>query len=672
MTRADNRFFQIGWAAFEMLSRWSLGSDEKLLAAVARDTTLSVDQAALEDLLRFLLHHHLVAAHFAPDTARLEKAAQASKLSKAMWLLKHYLFIRVPLVRPMPFLRAVSPYIQWIYTPLFWWSVALCAAGGLLLATQRWDQFIHTFAAYADWQGLVGIGVALSVAKVLHEMGHAFTAYRHGCRVAHMGVAFLVMWPVLYTDTNEAWKLASRRQRLQIGVAGMAAEIALAAAATLLWSFLPDGPVRGGVFLLATSTWLLTLAINLSPFMRFDGYFLLSDWLDMPNLHSRAFALGRWHMREWLFGLNDPPPESFPPRRARFVIGFAYATWLYRLTLFLSIAFLVYHVFFKALGIFLLAIELGWFIALPIWREMKTWWQLRDRMQWHGHTLRAAVLFVAALLILVVPWRGSVRAPAIVEASHAQKLYAPVPAQVAEVVAREGDRVRAGQLLARLASPELDYELASAIAREKQLRWQVEQQPFDSRLQDAGEALRTRWQAAREEVAGLKDLTRQLELRAPFDGVLATRSDALRSGQWLARGEAVLQVVSEQGARVQAYVSEEDLPRIADHAQARFIADAPGMPAVACRVAEVNRVNLAQIDSPQLASVFGGPIPAVREGQMLAPLRAVFRVRMDECAGAAHVRQERAGAVHIDATATSFAAGWLRQLGAVLRREGSL
>ncbi|MFA9438062.1 HlyD family efflux transporter periplasmic adaptor subunit [Uliginosibacterium sp. sgz301328] len=669
---SDNRFFQIGWAAFEMLSRWSLGTGERLLAAIARETTLSVDQAALEDLLRFLLHHHLVAAHFAPDTARLEKAAQATRLSKAMWLLKHYLFIRVPLVRPMPFLRAVSPYIQWIYTPLFWWAVVLCAAGGLLLAAQQWDQFVHTFAAYADWRGLVGIGVALSAAKLLHELGHAFTAYRHGCRVAHMGVAFLVMWPVLYTDTNEAWKLASRRQRLQIGIAGMAAEIALAAAATLLWSFLPDGPVRGGVFLLATSTWLLTLAINLSPFMRFDGYFLLSDWLDMPNLHSRAFALGRWRMREWLFGLGDPPPEGFAPRRARFLITFAYGTWLYRLTLFLSIAFLVYHVFFKTLGIFLLAIELGWFIALPVWRELTTWWQLRDRMQWHGRTLRAAALFGAVLLVLVVPWRGSVRAPAIVEASHAQKLYAPVPAQVAEVAVREGERVHAGQILARLTSPELDYELSGAAAREKQLRWQVEQQAFDSRLLEAGEALRTRWQAAQEEVAGLKEVARQLELRAPFDGVVAARSDALLRGQWLARGEAVLQVVSEQGSRVQAYVAEEDLPRIDDHARARFVADAPGTPAIDCRVMEVDRVNLAQIDAPQLASVFGGPIPSVRQGQIIAPLRAVFRVRMDDCVGASRVHQERAGAVSIDAAARSFAASWLRQLGAILRREGSL
>ncbi|UGA40408.1 hypothetical protein JOS77_14430 [Chromobacterium haemolyticum] len=162
-----------------------------------------------------------------------------------------------------------------------------------------------------------------------------------------------MMMPVLYTDTNDAWKLNSRRQRLLIGGAGMLAELVLAAWATLLWSFLPDGPLRAGVFLLATTTWLATLAINASPFMRFDGYFLLADYLGLPNLHNRAFALARWQLRKTLLGLDDPVPEHFPAARRRGLILFAWATWLYRLVLFLSIAFLVYHLFFKALGMLL-------------------------------------------------------------------------------------------------------------------------------------------------------------------------------------------------------------------------------------------------------------------------------------------------------------------------------
>ena len=107
----------------------------------------------------------------------------------------------------------------------------------------------------------------------------------------------------------------------------MLSELGLAAIATLAWCVLPDGSLRSGLFLLATSSWIITLGINASPFMRFDGYFLLSDWLDMANLHGRSFALARWWLRECLFGLGVPAPETFRPGRQRFLIVFAVATW---------------------------------------------------------------------------------------------------------------------------------------------------------------------------------------------------------------------------------------------------------------------------------------------------------------------------------------------------------
>lgn len=113
-----------------------------------------------------------------------------------------------------------------------------------------------------------------------------------------MGVAFLVMMPMFYTDTSGSWKLTLKRQRITIGVAGMLTELALAAWATLACSFLPDGMLRSAAFMLATTTWIMTLAVNLSPLMRFDGYFLLSDTLQVPNLQQRGFAMGRWQLRE--------------------------------------------------------------------------------------------------------------------------------------------------------------------------------------------------------------------------------------------------------------------------------------------------------------------------------------------------------------------------------------
>ena len=92
----------------------------------------------------------------------------------------------------------------------------------------------------------------------------------------------------------------------------MTAELCCAALAICAWGFLPDGPARSVAFLVATTTWVTTVLLNLSPFMRYDGYYVLSDWLEVPNLHARSFALARWWMRETLFGFGDPVPEEFP------------------------------------------------------------------------------------------------------------------------------------------------------------------------------------------------------------------------------------------------------------------------------------------------------------------------------------------------------------------------
>ena len=198
-------------------------------------------------------------------------------------LLHGYLFFRVPLVRPTRALRAAYPLIKWMYGPTFLLLTILAGVAGIILLFPVWPEF----AAYAPKLltpfGLAVLGVTFMFAKFAHELGHAFTAIRHGCRVGTMDVAFLVMWPVLYTDATEMWKLKSHRDRLRISTAGMSVEIMIACWA-LLFSHLTDpGILRDALFILAVVTWITSLLINVSPFLRFDGYYILSDFLVVPT-----------------------------------------------------------------------------------------------------------------------------------------------------------------------------------------------------------------------------------------------------------------------------------------------------------------------------------------------------------------------------------------------------
>lgn len=671
-----NRFFQLTWPAFEILSRWHLHSPDQVIEAVNSETTLDIDIDDIKDLIQFLSQQNLLLAYTSEDSTRFERIRAATQKKGAQWLLKNYLFFRVPLVRPTRFLHWFAPYFKKVFTPGFWWTIAALLVVGIYLVSRQWDSFIHTFSAYSGWEALLGIGVALSFAKVLHEFGHALTANRYGCRVPTMGMAFLVMLPVLYTDTTDAWKLTSRRARMHIGAAGMLAELVLAVIATLVWSFLPDGPLRAGVFLLATSTWVLTLAINASPFMRFDGYFLLSDWLNMPNLHERSFALGRWWLREKLFGWSDPVPEQFPPRRHKFLIAFAFGTAIYRAILFLSIALLVYHLFFKLLGLFLMIVELAWFIAYPVHREVKVWWQRRAEMQWKKETRRSTAIFIFLIALVVIPWQSSMRVPAVIGAEQAQGLYAAAPAQVKTTAIAQGEKVKAGQLLVQLESPDLQFKLKMAQAKEEQLRWQLEQQSFNANLQSAGPALRKHWEGAQEVVKGLESRVQQLSVVAPFDGVIAERNTSLETGSWVAGGEKLFHIISPTGIKGEAYLNEAELMRITqlettEKAHARFIAKQNGYPSLHCTLNNIDKLNLSQLDQAYAATQFGGSIAAQADKNgNLIPLQTVFRVHFNQCEGATEsIAQELAGVVRLEGERKSLLSRGFNFAVAVVRGE---
>ncbi|WP_231137294.1 HlyD family efflux transporter periplasmic adaptor subunit [Chromobacterium paludis] len=669
---AANRFYQLGWASFEMLSRWSLGSGPALLEAVNAETTLQLNVDDLRQLLLFLQRHQLLQAGGAAESDWLWQLRQAGRPGYAMWLLKNYLFFRIPLVKPEAWLNRALPWLSWLFRPVFWWLMGAVALSGLVMVSRRWDEFTHTFSDYGGWTAALGIAVSLGVAKLLHELGHALTARHLGCRVPAMGVAFLVMMPVLYTDTNDAWKLPSRRHRLLIGAAGMLAELTLAAWATLAWNFLPDGPWRAGVFLLATTTWLATLALNSSPFMRFDGYFLLADWLGVPNLHERAFALARWQLRGFFLGLDDPVPEYFPAARQRGLILFAWATWLYRLVLFTSIAFLVYHLFFKALGILLLMVELGWFIVRPIAGELRVWWRRRDELRWQAETQRSAAVLVLGLLFLILPWQSDIASPAVMGAAQSQALYAPEAAEVAEVVAKDGQSVHAGQLLARLNSPSLMEQLLRAQAIERGLAWQVAQQPFNSDLQRQGQTLQKQWLAARQQVEALSQQEERLRLVAPFDGRVADVSDALRQGTTVAAGERLLQIVGPRGMRGDAFVDEDERLRLVRGGEATFVANNGAGKRISCKLGAIDRLNLATLDEPLLASTYGGPIPTEARDHGLVPLHALFRVRLVECDRPAAPWSEMAGVARLHGEHYSLLQRGWRQLMVALGREAGL
>ncbi|SHI10460.1 putative peptide zinc metalloprotease protein [Desulfofustis glycolicus DSM 9705] len=669
-----HRFFEISWPAFEILSRWSMRESKAIVADVCTRTTLHIGTEDIEELWRFLEQNFLLDQHGPEHTARLQRAGSMHRMGKLSWVLKHYLFFRVPLFRPTSLLNWLSPRMTWCFHPMFWKLLVFLGLAALVGVSFQWDAFVGTFVAYAGWTSVLGIVVSLGFAKVAHEMGHALAAHRHGCRVPQMGVAFMVMMPVLYTDTTDAWKLPSRKARMQIAAAGMATELMLAVVATWAWMWLPDGPARAGAFMLATTTWVLTLVVNLSPFMRFDGYYLLSDAAGISNLHERAFALGRWKLRRVLLGWSDPAPEELSRRATGLLIVFAYLTWIYRLVLFLGIAFLVYHLFFKALGLLLLAVELSWFVVMPVSRELSLWWQGRSNHRWTGASILSTAGLLLGVLALCVPWPRGVQAPAVLSAEQSQWLFAPMAAQIKQLDTRHGHSVSQGQTVIGLTSPDLEQRLAAASVRERSMQWKLAQQPLNADLLGLGPALREQWAAAKAELTGQMALRDQLEVRSGISGRVTRVAPGLQPGVWVRQGEPLVQVVADGPTRIDAYVVNEDMPQIQVGDTARFVPEDWRFSAVNCQVGSLDRVALPHLEHAFLGSPHGGPLPASVDAQGLTvPLHAVFRVRLDRCDGeAAAVLQEKPGVVVIGSSSRSVVGDWIGNAVDLWNRESGL
>jgi putative peptide zinc metalloprotease protein len=623
-----NLFFRIDWQTFAILSHWHLDDPAAISAAIAQESTLSVDVDDMQAVIDFLARNELLKPREGESSRLFAQRLHAMRGGWMKQALHHYLFFRIPLVNPDAWLDRWAPRVAWIYTKGFLRLTLLALVAGLFLVYRNWDQFHATLVDTFSLQGLMSYGVAITAVKLLHELGHAFTAKRFGCRVPTMGVAFLVLWPVAYTDTNEVWKIPDARRRLAVAAAGLATETLIAIWATLAWALLPEGVPKSIAFVLATVSWFATLAINASPFMRFDGYYIVSDWLDMPNLHGRAFALARWDLRERLFALGEEPPEHFPRERATALILFAWATWIYRLVVFAGIAVLVYHFFIKAAGIVLFGVEVVWFMARPVWSEVKVWVQLWPKLRDNARARRSAAIAGALLLAFVIPWPLRVHSSALLKPADSFVVYAPGGSQVVEWAWKEGAEVPQGAVLVKLASPDLAMRWDVATAKAKRLRAQAAAAGVDARQRQDFQVLQQDLSSAEAEVANLEAEAARYSPVAPFAGRLYDLDPEAEPGVWVRKEDKLMTLVRPGPCTVETYLDEDAVRRVSAGDSARFVADSGEGPSIGLTVSGVDQDATRVLPSGILAVGAGGSVVTRDKDGHLVPEHAVYRVTM--------------------------------------------
>ena len=665
-----NKYFSLGLTAFKLIKNWKGGEDIKNFEKKINSSGIDTSEEEIKSFISFLHQNNLIIQPTGQNIAYLMQQKNSMKKSWLMHAIHNYLFFKIPLFKPDDWLSKTLKYVKHFASKKFRNLVYFFGFIGLFLVVQQLETFKSTFLYFFSFQGLMLYFLTLVFVKCLHELGHAYIAKYYGCRVSAIGIAFLVFFPFLYTDTTDAWRLRNHKERLLINFGGILTELHLALIATFIWAVLPDGGFKSAAFFLATTSWISSLTINVSPFMRFDGYYVFSDWLRAENLQPRSFALARWKIRESLFGLNHPPPEEINPSRRWTFIVYAWATWVYRFFLFLGIALLVYHFAFKILGIILFVIEIHWFILLPIIREIKNWYKLKTEIRFNKQTKRTLIIILSLLMILFLPWKSSLKIPAVYVSEKYSKVFAPYPSKIKNILVNKDDVVEKGQELIELYSPDLDREIFSIRRKIQLTKTKINRLSKSAGNMDQFLTLQQSLIALQSELTGLSRVKNKLILKAPIKGKIKDFYN-LSEGMWVSNFDQLLGIVHYGTGKVKGFIKEEQIERFLKKNPAVFIPN-DGIHDKVYLVSEsLDLSAISNLPYISLSSVHDGPV-AIRNstgGEFQYRPETAHYIAEFELAKKSEIQFELPGYVHIQGSRYSPFGNLIKSVIAIIVRE---
>lgn len=451
------------------------------------------------------------------------------------------LAIKLRLFDPDPLVRATWPVARYLFTPAGAAAVAVLVLWALVQAVIHAEALVETAdAALLSQAGALGLALAYPVMKAVHEFSHCYALYCFGGRVREFGVMFLVLFPVPYVEASEATALPDKRARMLVGAAGILAEVTIAAAALLLWLQLEPGLERAFLFNLMIIGSVSTLLFNGNPLLKFDAYYVLADWLEMPNLAQRSGDYLGDRFLSRIVGLR--PQVSVPADEAPILATYGTLSLLYRLLLTLTIAALVsqwFYVVGLALAAWAVVMGLGWPLAKLARKGVRG---ARAQNRGRRAALRLMLFFVVLGGLAAVPLPFTATGEGQIVPRPGAQVVAATTGRVATVRAEDGARVQPGDVMVTLEDPE-------ARARLQTLAVQAGYLEDAQRRAGLGPAERQRLSRERELVAGSLDEQRArvaaLDVAAPRAGRLAwARSRPPVPGAFVFRGDVLAHVVA--------------------------------------------------------------------------------------------------------------------------------
>ncbi|MGR8919273.1 MAG: hypothetical protein ACU85V_06625 [Gammaproteobacteria bacterium] len=616
-------------------------------------TALGDAAPSQDDFIRLLHRLHaadVLRSGVPPDAGELEQRRR--KQARSLWLrnLMNPMAFRIPLWDPEAFLKRTWPWVRRVLgwpAAVVWLVVVVWACA---LAALNWGALTENLAdRVLAVHNLVALWLIYPVVKFCHELAHGYAVKSGGGEVHEMGLMFLVLAPVPYVDASASSAFRSKRRRMLVGGAGMLVEVFLAALAMFVWVMSEPGLVRACAFNVMLIGGFSTVAFNGNPLLRFDGYYIFGDLIEVANLGQRSNAYWAYLVKRYAFGKHDAESPAHTAGERRWFLFYAPVSWLYRLSVMIAIALFVASRFFF-IGVMLGLWSVASMLVVPVVKSLGAVVAGADldRHRRRAVGVTAIALGGAVAFATLAPVPAWTNARGVVWVPENAEVRPGAAGFVRRVLAAPGRAVARGEPLVELQDQELLAQLAAARARTDQLAVEHAAQMFDDRLQAT--LTREALEAERALVQRLEARVADLVVSAGRGGEWVVPSAVDLEGRYLRQGSLLGYVLDGASRTVRVVVTQDDVDRVRGRTRAVNVKlpDRPGQTLSARLVREVPGGS-ETLPTPALALEHGGTIatdPRDPEGLRTLERTFQFDIEIDQAltdlpvGGRAYVRFE--------------------------------
>lgn len=608
----NSKFYRLGISEYNLVS--SLDGKITVGQAIAHNAAQMGGQAIKEQdavtVCKWLIDTGLASTGASRSSGRLIESRQDRDGKKQLAQLNP-LTPKFPLFNPDRILWKLNVALGWLFSAASFFVWAAVVATGMFQIWSNWDMVISDGWTVFSADNWLWFGVTWIGLKLIHEIAHGIACKRFDGEVRQAGIVMILLIPLPFVDVTSSWRFRSKWRRIFVAAAGMYAEIFIAAVAAIVWSYADIGPLKQQAFNIMLAGSLTTLLFNANPLMRFDGYYMLSDWLEMPNLGTHGQQWSKWLGKKFYLGMEMKQP-SWPEGKSWIVGTYAVLALAWKVLICIGLSLAAERLIFGA-GIALAILSICFWVVWPVLKLLKFVY-IGPEIGQQPNPVRFTALTAACVATLwaggnFMPWYAQVVAPAVVEFQEEADVRPTTGGFVAEVFVSPNEVVQSGQVLAMMENRELETDIRHLVI-ERQLTIARARQYRDGEDLAAFDIERESLASIETRLANRIQELRDLEIIAPRDGIVVADDLDSMQNTFVSAGAKFCSVASNERKEIHGLIAQENFETFKAHEGQKVLVRVWGSGrSISATLKQVNPRASVQLANAALASTAGGPLP---------------------------------------------------------------